>query len=172
MAFLAAIAVGGAQAIAGYKKQQAHIAQAAKFREAKNRRMAATTREMAAEQRKQAFIHSRAVVVSAASGAGTDAGMVKLLSDLNAEGQYRVMSVLWSGQNDAEGLIAQAEAEKQAGDDALVMGVVKGVTSAFSAYSAAGGTFGNATPPPAAAASGGASSASRPAGFESERWGF
>ena len=147
MAVVAAIVAGGAQAIKAYKLKKGHEAQAAEYREAKNRRMGATTREMAEERRKQKFIQSRAIAVAAASGAGTDAGMVKLLADLNAEGEYRVMSVLWQGQNDAEGLIHQAEAQEQAADDALIMGVINTVTSAFSAYSGAGGSFGSTAAP-------------------------
>jgi hypothetical protein len=145
MAVVAAIVSGGAQAIKAYKQMKGHEAQAEAYRQAKNRRMGATTREMSEERRKQAFIHSRAVAVAAASGAGTDAGMVKLLADLNAEGEYRVMSVLWQGQNDAEGLIHQAEAEEQAADDALIMGVINTVASAFSTYSSAGGSFGGSS---------------------------
>lgn len=139
MAFAAAVVAGGAQAIAAYKKSKAHEAQAAEFAEAKNRRMGAATREIEEEERKREFITSRATAVAAASGAGTDAGFVKVLGDLNAEGKYRTMSVLWSGLNDAEGLLAQADAQKQAADDALVMGAVKTVSSAFTAYGAAGG---------------------------------
>ncbi len=146
---VAAVA-GGGQAIAAYKKSKAHEAQAAEYREAKNRRMAAATREMAEERRKQEFIHSRAVAVAAASGAGTGAGVVKILGDLAAEGEYRVLSRLWAGQNDAEGLLAQAKAEERAADDTLVVGAINAVTSAFSAYSGAGGTFG-ASPSAAAA---------------------
>lgn len=152
MAEFAAVAAGSAQAIGAYKKMKSHQAQAAEFRAAKNRRMGAATREMAEERRKAEFIHSRAVALAAASGAGTDAGMVKILSDLKAEGKYRIMSVLWQGQNDAEGLIARARAEEKAADDALVMGVVNTVTSAFTAYGSAGGFSGGApaTPPPKA----------------------
>jgi len=146
---------GGAQAVAAYKKKKAHEAQAAEYREAKNRRMGAATREMSEERRKQEFIQSRAVALAAASGAGTDAGFVKVLSDLNAEGEYRVMSMLWAGLNDAEGLLARAKAEEQAADDAVVLGVVNTVTSAVSAYAGAGGQFGKS----AAAAGAGASGA-------------
>ena len=150
MAQAAAIAAGVGQAYKAYKTRKYHQAQAAEYVEAKNRRMAAATREMAEERRKQEFIHSRAVALAAASGAGVDAGMVKILSDLQAEGEYRVMSLLWQGVNDAQGLLARARAEEKAADDAMVAGAINTVTSAFSAYSASGGTFGGggSTPPP------------------------
>lgn len=144
MAWAAAVAAGGAQAIAAYKKSKAHEAQAEEYVEAKNRRMGAATREVEEEERKADFIQSRATAVAAASGAGTDGSFVKVLGDLAAEGKYRVMSVLWSGLNDAQGLLARAEAEKQAAKDALVMGAVNAVTSAVSAYAGAGGFSGAA----------------------------
>lgn len=167
-----AAAAGGAQAIAAYKKSKAHEAQAAEYVEAKNRRMAATTREMSEEKRRAEFIQSRATALAAASGAGTDAGFVKILGDLAAEGKYRIMSVLWQGQNDAEGLLARARAEEKAADDALVMGAVNTVTSAMSAYSAAGGGFGGTPTPPVSPSAPPSPSSSTPKGFEMSRWGF
>jgi len=175
MAWAAAVAAGGAQAIAAYKKSQAHEAQAAEYVEAKNRRMGAATREIEEEQQKAEFIQSRATAVAAASGAGTDGSFVKVLGDLVAEGKYRVMSVLWSGLNDAEGMLAAAEAEKQAAKDTLVMGAVNAVTSAVSAYSAAGGSFGSTatvTPPSTTGGVSTSAAPSRPAGFEMGKWGY
>lgn len=138
--FIAAAVAGGGQAIAAYKKSKYHERQALEYRKAKNRRMAATTREIAEANRKKEFVHSRAVAVAAASGAGTE-GLVKHLSDLNAEGEYRVMSLLWQGKNDADGLLAQARAEHKAANDAISMGIVKTITSAFSAFISAGGSM-------------------------------
>ena len=152
-----AAAAGTAKMVGAWKKKKAYERQAAEYREAKNRRMGAATREMSEERRKQSYIQSRAIAVAAASGAGTDAGMVNLLADLAAEGEYRVMSVLWAGQNDAEGLIAQAEASQQAADDALIVGFADAITTAFSTYQAAGGTFGGTkttTTPPTAGSGG------------------
>ncbi len=138
---VAAVIAGGGQAIAAYKKSKYHDRRAAEFRKAKNRRMAAATREMAEERRKQEYIQSRAVAVAAASGGGTGAGVVKIFADLAAEGEYRVMSRLWQGQNDAEGILASARAEEKASNDAITMGIVKTITSAFSAFMSAGGTM-------------------------------
>jgi hypothetical protein len=152
--FIAAAIAGGGQAIAAYKKSKYHDRRAIEYREAKNRRMAAATREAAEERRKQEYIHSRAVAVAAASGGGTGAGVVKIFADLAAEGEYRVLSRLWQGQNDAEGFLAAAKAEERASNDAITMGVVKSITSAFSAFMSAGGSmpsFGGQTTPPASA---------------------
>ena len=143
---IAGVAAAG-QAVSAYKKSKYHTRQALEAMEAKNRRMAAATREAQEERRRAAFIQSRARAVSAASGAGSDAGMVKIFADLAAEGEYRVLSRVWQGQNDAQGLLAQADANRKAASDAITMGIFNTVTTAFSTYAAAGGTFGG-TPPP------------------------
>jgi hypothetical protein len=145
---IAAVAAVG-QGVAAYKKSQYHTKQAKASMEAKNRRMAAATREAAEERRRAQFIRSRARAVAAFSGGGTDAGMVKVFADLAAEGEYRVLSRVWQGQNDAQGLIAQSEANFKAARDAKVMGVFNSITSAFAAYSGAGG---GANPNPGAGA--------------------
>ena len=139
MAQLGFLAAGVGQAIKAFQQQKLKIEEAKGFREAKNRSMAATTREMAEEQRNKEYMHSRALAVAAFSGAGVDdPGMVKVLADLNAEGEYRIMSKLWRGQDEAEGLIYRAEVAKREGDAALVAGAVNTVSSAMSAYSAGG----------------------------------
>lgn len=143
MGWIAMVAAGAAQAVKAYQKNKLKIEETKAYREAKNRSMAATTREMAEEERNKEYMHSRALAVAAFSGAGVDdPGMVKVLADLNAEGEYRIMSKLWSGQNEAQGLIYRAEAAKREGDDALVAGIFNTVSSAMSAY---GGGFGGPT---------------------------
>lgn len=72
--------------------------------------------------------------------------MIKQFADLAAEGEYRVLSRVWQGQNDAQGLIARAESSFKAARDAKVMGVFNTITSFFSTYSMAGGTWGGGTP--------------------------
>jgi hypothetical protein len=143
MAFLAAVASAGGQAVKAYQKNKLKIEETKNLREAKNRSMAATTREMAEEDRNKEYMYSQALATAAASGAGVDdPGMVKVLADINAEGEYRIMSKLWSGQNEAEGLIYRAEAAKREGDDAITAGAFNVVSSAMSSY---GGGFGGAS---------------------------
>jgi hypothetical protein len=115
------------------KKQEAQG-----YRDAAGRQMAITSREMAEEIRNKKLMHSRAIVVAGASGAGTD-GITKLLGDLNAEGEYRVMSVLWNGLNEAEGLQFRAEAAEREGKAAQTAGYINGITSAVSGYMGMGG---------------------------------
>ncbi len=63
----------------------------------------------------------------------------KRLTKSNTEGEYRVMSVLWNGLNEAEGLQFRAEAAEREGKAAQTAGIIDGVTSAVSAYVGMGG---------------------------------
>ncbi len=144
MAWLAAVAKGGTSAIQSYQERQLKIDEIKGYREAKNRSMAATTRELAEEQRNKKFMHSRALALAAFSGAGVDdPGMVKILGDLNAEGEYRVMSKLWSGINEAQGLIYRAEQAEREEKSMRIAGAITALTAAGEGYSSAsGGGFG------------------------------
>ncbi len=140
MADLAVIAVKGlGQLYKGAQIKKLKDREAEAYREAKNRRMAAATREMAEEDRKKEFMYSRALALAAAqTGNTSDAGLVALFGDLNAEGEYRILSRLWSGQNDAEGLIFRAEAATREGKAAVTASYINAVTSVVSDYSGMG----------------------------------
>ena len=80
-------------------------------------------------------MNSRALAVGAASGAGTSGpGFVKVLADLDAEGEYRTMSRLWNAQNDSEGLYFRADAARREMKAINSMAMVNALTSATSAY--------------------------------------
>ena len=146
MAQLMAVASGVGRAIQAFKQRKLKIEESKAYREAKNRSMAATTREMAEEERNKEYMYSRALALAAASGGGVDdPGVVKVLADLNAEGEYRIMSRLWSGQNEAEGLIYRAEAAKREGDALFTAGMINAVTSVMSGGISGGGFGGLST---------------------------
>jgi hypothetical protein len=127
-----------AGAYKGYEAKKLKEEEAQGYRDAAGRQMAITSREMAEEARNKELMHSRAITVAGMSGAGTE-GLTKILGDLNAEGEYRVMSVLWNGQNEAEGLQYRAEAAEREGKAAQTAGIIDGITSAVSAYVGMGG---------------------------------
>ncbi len=131
-----------AGAYKGYQAKKLKEQEAKGLQEAAVRQMAITSREMSEEIRNKELMHSRAIAVAGMSGAGTD-GLTKLLGDLNAEGEYRVMSVLWNGQNEAQGLIYRAEAAEREGKAAQTAGIIDGITSAVSAYVGMGGKGGH-----------------------------
>ena len=132
-----ATVMGAAQLYQGKKAQSLKEREAEGYRDAANRRMAAATREIAEEERNKEFMYSRALAVAAAQGGGTgSAGVVKLLADIIAEGEYRILSRLWAGQDEAEGLRFRAEAAIHEGKSARDASYVNAVTSAVSSYTA------------------------------------
>ena len=108
------------------------------YDQAANRRLAAASREVSEEERNKEFIESRALAVSAASGGGTGHGVTKILADLNAEGMYRMMSRLWVGQDEADGLRFRADQAAREGDAAVQGSYVNAVTSAVGTASSFG----------------------------------
>jgi len=161
----------------GKEKQKLKEREATAYEEARDRRMAAATREVSEERRKKEFMYSRALAVTGSQG-GTmsDPGIHALLSDLNAEGEYRMMSVLWTGADEAAGLRYRADAARREGQAAFEAGVIDGITSAVKGYVGMGGTFGGGSMmqpgDPTTASFFETTTQARPAGFESSRWGF
>jgi len=154
MAQLAVAAVMAAGSLyKGAQEKKLKEEEAVGFREAANRRLGAATREVAEEQRNKENVYSRALSVAAASGAGTQYGVTKLLSDLNAEGEYRIFSRLWAGEDEAEGLRFRADQARREGNAAAQASSINAITSAVSSYRSFGGA------PSAASAGAGASGA-------------
>lgn len=173
MATLAAITAGGANAAKAFQTHKAKIAEAKALREQKNRVMSATTREMAEEQRNKEHMHSRAITLAAAGGGGVDDPTVaNILGDLNAEGEYRVLSTLWTGQNEAEALSHAARMAEREGRDILDAAPFSVVSSAMSAYVGSGGSFGGGASSAKVGAGASGAVRTRPKGFQVEAWGY
>lgn len=141
MAQLAVMAVmAGAEIYKGKQKKKLKEQEAVGYREAAKRRLGVAHREMADERRTKEFMYSRALAVMGAQGATqADPGINALLADLNAEGEYRVLSRLWAGQNEAEGLQFRAEAAIREGRAAEKASYASAVTTAVSSYYGMGG---------------------------------
>ncbi len=137
MAQIAAVAVGVGQMYKAYQTKKFKEKEAEAFNKAADQRLAAATHEGAQENRNREYMNSRQIALAAASGAGVDdPTVVNLNADLNTEGRYRQMARLWVGANDAEGLQFRAEAAQREADQALTIGAINAVTSAFTAYKA------------------------------------
>lgn len=135
---MAQIAILAVMAVAALNKgaQDRKVAyqEAEGLRDASQRRMAAATAEIGEGERLKEHMYSRALALSAFSGAGTDAGITNLLGDLNAEGDYRIFSKLYVGSTEAQGLQFQSEQAMRAGDAALESGYMSAATTVLSAY--------------------------------------
>lgn len=136
MAAIAAIAVMSLLALnEGAQKRKMKMQEAEGLTEAANRKMAATSAKMEEAKEVKERMESRALAVAAASGGGIDdPTMVNLIGDLNAEGEYRVLSTLYVGQDEAEGLRAQAEARSREGEAALNTGYVNAAKTVMSLW--------------------------------------
>ena len=85
----------------------------------------------AEEERRQArYIGSRAQAVSAASGAG-GTGVVNLLADLDAEGEYRALTRRYSADTEALDLDARAQMAEKGGSAGQSAGYLSAATTLF-----------------------------------------
>jgi hypothetical protein len=149
MAYVAAFAAGGASAYQAWQEYKFKGEEADAYRAAGKRTLAAGSREFQEAEREREFMYSRALALAAASGAGVDdPGMVKVLADVQAEGLYQSLSKLWRAQNDAEGAYFRADAAEREQKAIRTLAPLRIATSALTAYSTAGGSFGGMTPPP------------------------
>lgn len=124
----------------GRQQQKLKEREAIAYEDARDRRVAAMTREIAEERRRKEFMYSRGLAVAGAQGATqADPGIHALLSDLNAEGEYRMLSVMWTGLDEAQALRYRADAARREGQAAWEAGIVSGITSAVSSYVTMGG---------------------------------
>lgn len=118
----AALTIGGAAMNVSSQSQAADIEQQSSKVEAQQMQVNAGQERAAAqrsamEQRRQArLVQSRQQAVAAASGAGaTDPTVVDLMTDTNAEGEYRALSELYTGEQRARGLETDAANTRYAG---------------------------------------------------------
>lgn len=69
----------------------------------------ATSQRQAMDERRQARLaSSRALALSAASGGASDPTVVNILANLEGEGEYRALTALYNGEEEARGLEFEA----------------------------------------------------------------
>jgi len=146
MAQLAVLALSTYSALnKGKQIRESKYQEAENLLDARNRSMVATTANISEREREKQLMYSRALAVSAASGAGVDdPGMVSVLGDLNAEGEYRILAELYTGSSEAEGLRVQSENALRAGDAATKASYISAATTVLSEYGNYGEIFGEA----------------------------
>ena len=113
---MAKLAVAVGQWRQGKEAEREGARTAAELHKRAGTRRAVSHREAAEERRDAEFAYSRALAVAAASGAGvSDPTVVKIFADLQAEGDYRVLSRLFVGEDEAQGIEYSAEAARREG---------------------------------------------------------
>jgi len=91
-------------------------------------RRATAQRGAFAQREKKKLIESRALSVGAASGANvSDPGFVNLVSDIDAEGEYRALSVLFEGEQEARSLEDQSALRRFEADRRAAPGSSAGI---------------------------------------------
>lgn len=134
------LALGYSEYRKGRELEKQKKREAQSYMEASQRRQAAMTREVAEEKRKRDVMEARALTVAAASGAGVDVpGVINLIGDLNAEGWYRMLAAMYTGQTEAAGYQFRAEAARAEASAAKQAGIIGGITSAITGYYMMGG---------------------------------
>lgn len=139
---LAALGLGLQFAGSVREKRQARKAErkarkAAEFSAKQSERKAGEERaigsmEAAEEARRGDLVESRARAVGAASGAG---GYQDIISDIDAEAEYRMLSALFNREQGARDLEVQAEVARREGADAARAYKAKGRAAEIRGYS-------------------------------------
>ncbi len=140
MAEIAILAVSAVMALNKGQKDKALAYEAAGgIRDAAMRKKAATTAEVGQGKRLKETMASRAIALAAFGGGGVDDPSIQMLvGDLNAEGEYRILSRLYVGMSEAAGLEFQSEQAMRTGDAAMDQGYMNAVTTVLSKYGSYG----------------------------------
>lgn len=144
----------GMQWASGAAGRAAADATARQYDEAAGKTIAMS--QMAAEEqaKKARLLASRAQANAAASGAGaTDADVLKIISDIAAEGEYRSMLTRFEGSEKARGLRTRADITRYEGQAAqrgarygAVTTVLSGAKTLYDKYGKGGPNYGTIDP--------------------------
>lgn len=104
----------------------------------------ATSQRSAMEERRQARLTaSTALARAAASGAGaSDPTVINLIAGLEGEGEFRALTQLYNGEEEARGLEAQARARRKEAKNAKRAGYIGAASTILSAGSTMADRFG------------------------------
>jgi hypothetical protein len=103
---------GDAKIAAGDARGAALDYRAAQLDQKAGQELASSQREAVEQRRRQKLVSSRALAVGAAGGGGVDPGLADILGDLAEEGEFRVLTSLYTGEEKAAGLRMQAGADR------------------------------------------------------------
>lgn len=108
----------------GVAMQREANAEARQLDAAAGQARASAQRGAAEERRKARLVQSRAQ--AAARGGAGDVGVVNIMGDIAAEGEYRALSSLYEGEERARGYQDAAAARRYSGKQSLLAGLVSG----------------------------------------------
>lgn len=108
----------------------------------------AMSQRSAMEERRQArIIASRGVAVAAASGGGVDDPTVlNILANIEGEGEYRALTQLYNGEEEARGLEGQAKARRKEAKNVKTASYFKAMSTILSSGSGMADRLGGKRP--------------------------
>ena len=143
-----ALAVGGA-AISGagtiigaHDKDKALRKEALQLERQAGIERAASQRKAMEEKRQARLVASRAQAVGAATGGALDPTVVNAMADIEGEGEFRALTALYEGEEEARGLEAQAVARRKEGKNAKKASYFQAAGSILSAGSTLADRYG------------------------------
>lgn len=105
---------------------------------------AASHRQAIDERRQARLAASRGLAVAAASGASADdPTVVNALARIEGEGEYRALSAMYSGEESARGMEADAEARRRGAKTTKTVGALQAAGSILSAGGSLYGKYGS-----------------------------
>lgn len=126
----------------GRQEREAAEFKAAQLEQDAGQQQAAAQRAAREERRRARFAQSRALALAAASGGASDPGVIDIISDLAAEGEYRALTDIYQGEEAARklrmgaaGARFQGEASENYYRQAASQSLMRGGMSLFAKYS-------------------------------------
>jgi hypothetical protein len=121
--------------------------QAAQLDEQAGLERATAQRRSIEERRGARLAGSRALALAAASGAGADdPSVLNTITGLDGEGEYRALSTLYSGDQTARGLEADAAARRRGAKSARTTGLIRAGSTILAGGSSLFQRFGAPSP--------------------------
>lgn len=106
--------VGAAGSIIGARDKARELRSEADQLETQAGLTRATSQRQSIEERRQAkLVESRAQALAAANGGGSDVSVVKAISEIQGEGEYRALTALYEGNERAAGMEGEAAAKRR-----------------------------------------------------------
>lgn len=124
------------QRAAGKAQRKAKYFEATQIEQVAGQTQAASHLAAQEEMRKSQILQSRALAIAGASGAGaSDANVMKIISDLGAEGELASRTVRANANEEARKMRIQAAIARYEGDQAKRAGNISGLTTLLSSAS-------------------------------------
>jgi hypothetical protein len=140
---IAGTAVKGVGTILSSRSQAKQLKSEAAQLDAQALTEQASSQREAVEQRRNArFAQSRALALAAAGGtSASDGDIEKIISDIAGEGEYRALSALYSGDEQADSLKAQARARRKEAKNVKTAGLISAAGTLLEGGSSIAGRY-------------------------------